>query len=133
MKNTFTKEELQRQLNTIIKKEQKEIIEKHYPDLKSLEGKCFKLRNNYSLPKKASDYWNLYVRVFQIKKSDVYTIGSNEVTATFIGTSFQKDKHGLISIDTKHRGYVHLLGDEITTKEFQDAWKKVAGVINEYL
>jgi CCR4-NOT transcriptional regulation complex NOT5 subunit len=45
-----TKEQLQKQLDAIAKQEQKEMIEKHYPEFKKLEGAFYKTRNNYSCP-----------------------------------------------------------------------------------
>ncbi len=66
MKNK--KEELQKQLDEIKKQEEKELVDKHYPEFKKFEGKCFKMRNNYSLPEVPSDYWWLYKKVVKIKK-----------------------------------------------------------------
>jgi len=125
MKNK--KEELQKQLDEIKKQEEKELVDKHYPEFKKFEGKCFKMRNNYSLPEVPSDYWWLYKKVVKIKKEDIYfsKCKTLKVLSYYDGYSFQTDKHGRITINKNEQGYIHGLGEEITEKEFNDAWDKM--------
>ena len=53
---------------------------------RALLGKCYKYRNNYSVPEKASDYWWLYIRVDKVKGAFATTF------------EFQTDKHGEMSV-----------------------------------
>lgn len=50
------KQLLQKQLSEIIEQEKNELIKKHYPKFKALEGLCYKVKNCYSCPEKSSDY-----------------------------------------------------------------------------
>lgn len=118
------KEELQEKLNQIEDNERLALQEKNYPEIcEKYLGKCFKVRNNYSCPEKASDYWFLYTKVTEIKKEDVYQT-SNGVSATYSGYSFQTDMHKNVNV-RKENGYIHSLGIEITQKEFDKAWSKM--------
>lgn len=119
-----TKEQLQKQLNAIAKQEEKELIEKHYPEFKKLEGTFYKTRNNYSCPEKPSDYWWLYTKITEIKPDDVYDTRYNGVACHFKGWSFQTCKNGNFSVEQEKIGYVHSLGKQITEQEFVEAWNK---------
>ena len=116
---------LQEELKETIQLEEKEIIKKHFPEFQKMIGKCFKIRNNYSCPEKLSDYWFLYVRITDIKEEDLYVSNSGECLSNYSGFSFQTDKYGRVNIDTKDRGYVHSLGEEIPELEFEKAWNKM--------
>ena len=118
------KEQLQKQLNAIAEQEEKELIEKHYPEFKKLEGTFYKRINNFSLPKKSSDYWFLYTKVTEIKPEYVYDTRGNGVACYFKGWSFQTDKYGNFSVVQEKSGYVHSLGEQITEQEFLKAWNK---------
>jgi len=124
------KEQLQKQLNAIAKQEEKELIAKHYPEFKKLEGKYFKYKNSYSCPEKPSDYWFLYTKITEIKPDDVYNTRGNGVACHFKGWSFQTDKYANISVEKKKTGYVHSLGQEITENEFHSAWDKIIEALN---
>ena len=120
-----TKEQLQEKLRQLESEEKRGLIEKNYSKFKSLEGKCFKIKNCYSLPTDESDYWFLYAKILTIEKYDLYLNASQtDVLAHFHGWSFQTDKNGLISIDLNYSSYVYLLrdGNEITETEFKYAW-----------
>lgn len=82
---------LQGALNEITDKERE-------AQARPLVGKCFKVKNNYSCPSKASDYWNLYIIVTQM------------VEGGFLKTfEFQKDKHGRIDFRENDHNYAHTL------------------------
>ena len=123
------KEKLQEKLNQIEENERLALQEINYPEIcKKYLGKCFKVRNNYSCPEKASDYWFLYLKVTEIKKEDVYQT-SNGVSATYSGYSFQTDKYKNVNV-RKENGYIHYLGEEITQNEFDEAWNKMINRVN---
>ena len=121
-----TKAELQEELRQIEEKEFNELIEKHYPEFKALEGKCFKVRNCYSLPETESDYWFLYVKIQKIDKDDLYK-SSDNILSRFHGWSFQTDKYGSISVEFDYNSYVHSMSEEteISNEEFKEAWLKL--------
>jgi len=129
-KLTLSKEQLQKQLDEIAKKEEQEMIETHYPKFKKFEGKFFKTSNCYSCPEKPSDYWWLYTKITEIKPKDIYNTRGNGVASHYTGWSFQVDKYGQISIEREKSGYIHSLGQEITEKEFNAAWDKMIDKIN---
>lgn len=131
MKN-LTKEELQKQLNIIAENEEKELINTHYPEFKKLEGKCFKVKNNYSCPEEDTDYWWLYKKVTEIKPEFVYDTRGNGVACHYNGFSFQMDKNGDISVIKEDYGYVHCLGDEISNEEFEEAFKNLKESIETF-
>lgn len=124
-----TKEQLQKQLDEIVSQEQKEIIEKNYPKFKKFIGKCFKYKNNYSCPTKPSDYWFTYTKVVELNPDDIYDTGYSGITSRFKGYSFDCDKYGNISINNVD-GYIHSLGKEITESEFNEAWNKMMGKLD---
>lgn len=126
-----TKEQLQKQLNAIAKQEEKELIEKHYPEFKKLEGTFYKTRNNYSCPEKPSDYWFLYTKITEIKPDDVYDTRGNGVACHFKGWSFQTCKYSNFSVEQEKRGYVHSLGKQITEQEFIEAWNKAMSALDK--
>ena len=113
------KEQLKKQLQEIKNLERKELIEKHYPKFKKLEGTCYKKKNHCGSPKKPSDYWYEYTKVLEIKEEDIfYDNMDNKVLSRFRGVSF--DKFGI----RQENSYVHLLGKKITEKEFNKAFNK---------
>lgn len=113
------KEQLKKQLQEIKNLERKELIEKHYPKFKKLEGNCYKKKNHYGSPEKPSDYWYEYTKVLEIKEEDIfYDNMDNKVLSRFRGVSF--DKFGI----RQENSYVHLLGKKITEKEFNKAFTK---------
>lgn len=113
------KEQLKKQLQKIKDLERKELIEKHYPTFKKLEGNCYKKKNHCGSPKKPSDYWYEYTKVLEIKEEDIfYDIIDNKVLSRFIGVSFDIDKFGI----RQENSYVHLFGKKITEKEFNKAF-----------
>jgi hypothetical protein len=124
--NVFSKEKIEKQLDKILKDENREMIKLNYPTFKKLEGKCFKTKNFFSCPTRPSDYWWLYTKVLSIKPSDIYdTKSTNGITAHFTGYSFQTTKYGNVDIEKNKSGYVHSLDQEITEKEFNTAWNKM--------
>jgi hypothetical protein len=126
------KEQLQKELARIEQLERKQIIDKNYPIIKKkYEGKYFKYRNCYSCPAKPSDYWWLYVKVVEIKPSDIYDTRGNGITSEYRGYSFQKDKYGQITIQNERKSYIHGLGKEITEMEFKKAWKNIIATLTE--
>lgn len=131
MKDILSKKaKLQKQLNDIIEQEEKNMVAIHYPIFKKkYEGKYFKRRNSYSCPEKKSDYWWTYCKVTEIKPSDIYQ-GHNCILSKFDGYSFEIDKDGNIRITQEKYGYTHMLGQEISEKEFNDAWNKMINKIN---
>lgn len=118
------KKELEKQLKIIAKKEEMEMIEKHYPEFKKMEGTFHKRRCNYSLAKIPSDYWWLYTKVTEIKPEHVYDTFGNGVSCNFIGWTFQTCKYGNFSVEREEKGYLHSLGQQITEEEFNEAWNK---------
>lgn len=126
-KSTLTKEQLEKQLNAIIERQNREIIKKHYPILKKLEGTFWKTRNSASLPKIPSDYWFIYTKIVEIKPNYVYDTRGNGVTCGFDGWSFQTTKYADFEVQQEKKSYAHLLGERITEQEFNDAWNKAMG------
>lgn len=120
----LTKEELQEQLKAIAKKEEKEIIEKNYPEFKKYEGRFFRQSNNYGCPKKPSDYWWYYTKVIEVRPEDVYDTRGNGITSHFKGWSFQLDKYNQLTVELEKTGYIHSLGQEISQEKFNNAWNK---------
>lgn len=53
-----------------------------------LIGNCYRFKNCYSLPERASDYWWFYVKITHMDEHGVLR-----------GTAFQRDKEGKIEID----------------------------------
>jgi hypothetical protein len=127
-----TKEQLQKKLNAIEEQEYKEMIAKHYPEFKKLEGKYFKSKSCYSCPKKPSDYWFVYTKVVSVRPKDIYEI-SNGVSAHLTCITFQSESRDLLIIDTNHKTYAHSLGKEITEKEFMAAWGKLRNKIDSLI
>lgn len=131
-KNTqITKEQLQKQINAITAQEEKEMIEKHYPKFKKLEGTFYKQKDNYSCHNKASDYWFSYTKVTKIKPTDIYDTKGNGITSRFEGYAFRTDKYGTFSVNKEKIGYVHSLGIQISEQEFNQAWNKAMQNLNK--
>lgn len=125
------KEELKARLNEIAKQEEAEMIASNYPRFEKLIGTCYKVTNNYSLPKKKSDYWFLYTKITDIKPDDLYQ-SSGQVLCNFRGWQFQTDCNGAISINpTEH--YIHSLGEQISEKEFMEAYAKMITKITSFI
>lgn len=116
------KKQLSRELKTIAEQEQKAMVEKYYPEFKKLEGTFWKIRNNYSLPQKPSDYFWLYTKITEVKPEDVYDTGGNGITSHVRGWSFQTCKYGIFTVEKQKAAYAHHLGQQITEEEFNDAW-----------
>lgn len=128
-----TKEELRAKLREAEENELNEIQEREYPKFKELIGKCFKLRNSYSCPESAKDYWDVYSKVIEIKKSYLYTGGSDNKTVLSCCKviQFQTTKNGSIMIEPYYRTYVHSLGKEISAKVFSREFDKVIDKISK--
>jgi hypothetical protein len=129
MKPTSTqlkKQQLKQELAKIEDVEQEERIQNHYPRFKKLEGKFFKKRNRYSRGKE----WLLYTKVIEIRPEDLYEAHGNKVTAHCRGYSFETDCDGKILINKKQTTYTHILGKQITEKEFNEAWNKMIDSMN---
>lgn len=121
------KEELQNELNKIATIEEQEIINTHYPSMKKkYEGKYFKCRNSYN----QKERWWLYIKVTGIKPEDVYDTKGNGITSHYSGFKFETDSYGQVTIEKEKYGYVHSLGQQITKREFDAAWKKTLKNIN---
>ena len=116
-----TKEELIKKLRKIEEKEKRELIEKFYPQLKSFEGKCFRIKNSYGSGQK----WWMYVIIKKVEKNDAYLSGET-VLSTFSGISFQTDCFGNMRIEPKFTSFIHSMSekDEITRKQFNLAFFK---------
>lgn len=117
------KEQLKKQLQEIKNLERKELIEKHYPKFKKLEGNCYKKKNHCGSPKKPSDYWYEYTKVLEIKEEHIYSNNDHDVSSHCIQVSFYTYNYGNFSI-IQENSYVHLLGKKITEKEFNKAFNK---------
>jgi hypothetical protein len=87
----------------------------------ALVGRFFKTQNNYSCPKKKSDYWTLYVRV-------------TSSTDGLKGITSQVDKDGRVSInpDEFYVARTILSHEEITAGEYAEAWTKMMKKIQGY-
>lgn len=121
------KEELSNELQKIATIEEQEIINEHYPAIKKkFEGKYFRCRNSYN----AKESWWMYIKVVQIKPDDVYDTKGNGVTAHYSGFNFQTDSNGNVTVEIVKWGYVHTVGQKITKKEFDAAWRKTLKNIN---
>lgn len=79
---------------------------------RKLVGKCFIYKNCYSCPNGPEDYWNMYQRVVRVTHD-----GNIQVF------SFQADKDGAISVETRIRMAGGFLGEPISTAKFRAAWK----------
>jgi len=126
-----TKEQLQKQLNAIAWQEKKDLIKIHYPEFKKFEGRYFKVKNSYGGAEKRSDWWWLYIKVTQVNPDDVYDTGGNGVNCRCKGYSFQTCKYGNVEIDKNKRTYISSLVQEITEKEFNEAWNKLMSTLEK--
>lgn len=59
-----------------------------YPKYKKLEGTVWRVKNNYSCPKKPSDYWWLYCKVLKIHKNGEVDL-----------IRFQMDHKGMLMVE----------------------------------
>lgn len=81
-------------------------------------GKFYKTRNNYSCPKKASDYWWQYEKVTRMDSRG------------FLRTlQFQTDSYGTVHVEFEHYAYHMQYGTEIKKAEFDRAWKTMQAKI----
>ena len=114
-----TKEELLKKLRKIEEKEKKELIDRYYPQLKTFEGKCFRIKNSYGGGKS----WWMYVIITKVDKNNAYLSGG-KVLSTFSGISFQTDCFGNMRIEPKYTTFIHSMSEknEITRKQFNLAF-----------
>lgn len=111
-----TKEQLEAELRPIQNALGKLRDQEAKKEAAAVVGKCFKYRNCYSCPSKASDYWWMYIKV----------TGATHWPQTF---EFQTDKYGHLTVKTDKMAIV--VGKEgngytpITVKEFNAAWRTV--------
>lgn len=124
-------QKLERQLRSIREKEEKKLIAKHYPKFKKLVGKFYKIRDNYSCPRKKSDYWYKYVKITEINPDDIYDVNTRTALCSYKGYSFNTDKYGVFTVVKDCNGYVHLLDEQITEEEFNTAWNKAMDSLNK--
>jgi hypothetical protein len=84
--------------------ENKEAEEKTLP----MVGKCFRVRNSYSMPQKQSDYWWLYRRVIRARGSTLWV------------DEFQSDCHGQITVMREKQVPVNFIGrsEEISLTKY---------------
>lgn len=85
---------------------------------RKLLERCFRTRNNYSCPEKASDYWWLYFKVLRT---------GSLVTCL----SFEIDPNGNIIIRPSAEYYGHQIAEyeSITNEAFQKEWEKCQKLI----
>jgi hypothetical protein len=129
-----TKAELEAELAAIKEQEFQAMVDENYPEFKKLEGKFFKVRNNYSQPEKESDYWWMYKQVTKVRKEDVYH-SSQSVSCIVRGWSFETTRDNLFEVKKDMIEYAHSLERqiEISEKEFKAAWNKAKAALNELL
>jgi len=97
------------------------------PKEDALVGKCFKYRNNYSMPEMESDYWWLYAKIIA-KRPD----GGLHVF------QFQTDKDGKITIEPddfhvwQHfdHGYIEIMQLEFS-EAFRELVERMVGFSND--
>lgn len=83
-----------------------------YDENKGLLGKTFKCRNNYSCPKKPSDYWWHYVKVQKVDDAGMLTV-----------FMFETDMYGKTSTGIyEHRCQLNDY-TPCPTAEFNKAWR----------
>jgi hypothetical protein len=87
---------------------------------RSLVGKCFRYRNSYSCPKDESDRWWLYQRIIEIDRRGWLRV-----------FMFQRDRDGKLEIETALSFGTSALGEPITLRQFQYAWKVTARMVND--
>ena len=85
---------------------------------KKYEGKYFRHRNGYN----EKDRWWRYIKVTQIKPSDIYDTKGNGITSHYHGWYFETTTEGMFIVSKEKYGYIHLLGTEISKKEFYSAY-----------
>lgn len=130
-KSNLTKEELLKELSLIKVHEHEEMIKTHYPKFKKMEGKFYKKKNSYGGDKPSQSWW-LYTRIDTITEDDVYSTSSDLVSSRFAGLQFQVDRDKHVYIEPIKSGYVHLLGVEISEKEYIESWNKMIDHINSF-
>lgn len=90
-----------------------------YETVKALKGKCFQYRNSYGATTEADRWW-LYSRVLEVAKDGWLTL-----------FTFETDKYGEVTVHPeKKRMHESSLGEPITLRQFQQAWKVTAARIN---
>lgn len=88
---------------------------------RALMGKCYRTRNNYSLPEKASDYWWLYTKVVGLSKDrSLQTL------------SFEDDKRGRLLVQSRDHSMRQTIEryEEITPAAFAKAWARFLGRVS---
>lgn len=120
------KEELEKELKELQLRENEQMYENVYPEFKGYEGKFYKFKNNYSMPKKKSDYWFLYKQVTRVDRDDMYRSG-DDIYCNYHGWSFETDKYGNVRVELDANGYIHSLNEyeEISREEFLLAWDRL--------
>jgi hypothetical protein len=92
------------------------------PEIKAkYEGKFYKYRNSFSLPKTEKDYWFMYV-----------SVGKVENPYQFKGKTFQIDSDGIITFDAKNHVRPQFCQTEITEAEYEAALKKLTDRIKRF-
>lgn len=120
MKKTETIESLNEKAGAIRDKIDRIEGEKRRAEASKVVGKCFRYRNSYSCPQTEADYWWLYRRVTLADKHGWLRV-----------FDFQTDKDGKTSIEPGNRAMSPAsLGEPITLKQFQHAWKVTANRLN---
>ena len=80
-----------------------------------LVGKCFRYRNNYSLPEGPKDGWWLYGKALRVTEN-----------GSLIMHQFQTDKYGNLDVKFDETKYYHMNGwQPISAGEFTKAWRAV--------
>lgn len=131
MQKPLSKEELQRQLNDIAKKEKEKFIEKnHQPLVDKFVGKFFKQQQSWGGGLR-NKIWYKYTKVLSINPDDVYAIHDDMPTAHCKVYSFQQDAIGDINFCVSTKAYAHNLGEEISEDEFNEEWNRVMDVLSE--
>lgn len=86
-------------------------------------GKTFKYRNSYSCPEKPTDYWWMYAKVTECSEAD----------GLLYATTFQTDKYGDMTVQTRQNCY-HMQGyTPCKLSEFNNAWKRFRAKIESTL
>lgn len=86
-------------------------------------GKCYRRANSYGIPTEDSEFWWLYTKALRAENGEL------------ICFQFQKDKYGQITIqpDSSFPPFSLSSFQEITDKEFEQAWLALTRWINDQL
>ena len=121
---TESKEQLQAIINGARKKLDRIESAESLIQNRALLGKCFTYRNNYSLPKKPSDYWIVYIKIVSADADGVCAF------------EFQKDRDGVCFVKPSEQRYPRSFREEngyvsIKPIEFARAWQRFLRDLNE--